>query len=551
MAQLLVITADRGISDVREKLSLPARLLMVISGLVLLIGCFNVANLLLARSAARSKEMHIRLALGAGRWRMVRLVLTEGALIAAGACSAAIVLAYFANQLLVVAVNTQAGAALTATLNSRVLLFALAVSAVTVLLCGIAPAIAAFGQESGRAVTSSRPGWLGNSFVLAQVTLSVSVLITAGLLLHSLIKLETSNVGFDRDRVLTVTLSGNIYGNTPQRVRNFYDQLLSKTHALPGVRAASFSAFPPISGKMLGINVAVDGYEKQPGEEMHAFFNSVTPGYFSTMGIPLLQGRDFSSSRDIHGAPLVAIINRTMARHFFGDESPIGRYFRMVEMNRGPIEIVGVAGDSRYNDLREETPDFFYLCRTESAPGSAVKATLNIRSAADPEKTLATPLRDIVASLDNEVAITSMKTLRERVDDSLLQERLIASLCGTFSVLALVLTCIGLYGVLALNVARRTSEIGIRMALGATRGSIFRWIVSEGMRLVLLGLALGVAVGLACAGLLKKMLYGVGRTDPVTLGTICLLLVFAGLLACYIPARRATTVDPMIALRND
>jgi putative ABC transport system permease protein len=241
-----------------------------------------------------------------------------------------------------------------------------------------------------------------------------------------------------------------------------------------------------------------------------------------------------------------------MARHFFRDQDPIGRHFQLTPGGTlGPIEIVGVVGDSRYNDLREQTPDFFYLCKSESAPGWSVNSTLNIRSTLDPEKTLATPLRNIIASLDNEVSITSMKTLRERVDESLVQDRLVAALCGTFSFLALGLTCIGLYGVLALNVARRTGEIGVRMALGATRGSIFRWVVGEGMRLLLVGLALGLGAGLASAGLLRKLLFGVGLADPATLGVICLLLLTSGLLACYLPARRATGVDPMIALRNE
>ncbi|HET9183410.1 MAG TPA: ABC transporter permease [Candidatus Angelobacter sp.] len=554
MARLRVLPAERGISKIREKLLLPARLLMAISGLVLLIACFNVANLLLARAAARRHEIEIRLALGAGRWRTVRHILTESALLTAAATLAALGLAYCVNRILVAALNRQAHAFLSAGLNLRVLLFALAIASLTTLLCGLAPALAATRRNPNLrpGTLTATPRRLGNAFVLGQVTLSVAALIAAGLLLHSLINLETTKVGFDRDQVLTATLSGNIYGNTPARIAGFYHQLLTKAGALPGVRAVSLSSFPPISGRMFGINVAVEGYTPEPSEELHAFFNSVTPDYFATMGIPLLQGRDFSSSQDVEGAPLVGIINRTMARHFFGDESPIGKHFQMIPGgSRGPIEIVGVAGDSRYNDVREKTPDFFYLCKSESAPGWAVNATLNVRSAIDPEKALATPLRDIVASLDNEVSITSMKTLRERVDESLLQDRLITALCGAFSLLALSLACIGLYGVLALNVARRSGEIGVRMALGATRGRIFRRVLGEGMRLVFVGLALGAASGLACAGFLRRLLYGVELADPATLGGICLLLLVAGLLACYLPARRATSVDPMIALRNE
>lgn len=554
MARLLVLPAERGISQLRQKLSLPARVLMAISALVLLIACFNVANLLLACATARRQEIEIRLALGAGRWRTVRLILTESALLTIAATVAALALAYGANRVLVAALNRQAHAVLSAGLNFRVLLFTLAIASLTMLLCGLAPALAATKKEpkARPGIVTVTPRRLGSVFVLGQVTLSVATLVAAGLLLHSLINLETTNIGFDRDQVLTVTLSGNIYGNTPERVAGFYHQLLLKAKTLPGVRAASLSLFPPISGRMLGINVAVEGYTPQPGEELHAFFNSVTPDYFATMGIPLLQGRDFSPSLDVEGAPPVAIINRTMARHFFGDESPIGKHFQMISAgNRGPIEIVGVVGDSRYNDVREKTPYFFYLCKPESAPGWAVNATLNVRSATDPQKTLATPLRDIIASLDNEVSITSMETLRQRVDESLLQDRLITALCGAFSLLALALACIGLYGILALNVTRRSGEIGIRMALGATRGRIFRRVVGQGMRLVSAGLALGVAAGLACAGLLRRLLFGVGLADPATMGGICLLLLIAGLLACYLPARRATSVDPMMALRNE
>jgi predicted permease len=299
---------------------------------------------------------------------------------------------------------------------------------------------------------------------------------------------------------------------------------------------------------VIGINVTVDGYTLKPGEVANERFIGVSPGYFETMGIPLLMGRDFTEA-DVHpNSPSdlltsVAIINRTMARRFFGDGNPIGKYFHFVEGGtRPPLEIVGVVADSKYNDLREGPTDFFYL------PGT--HGDLQIRASGS-AKSLAGPLLEIVHSLDGSVTVTSIKTLREQVDDSLHPDRLIAALCGVFSILALALTCVGLYGVLAFQVARRTGEIGVRMALGAQPRDIFRLVVGQGLRLTVSGLALGLIAALGASSMLASLLFGVKQTDPLTFLGVSVFLLDAAALACYLPARRAMRVDPMVALRHE
>jgi predicted permease len=396
------------------------------------------------------------------------------------------------------------------------------------------------------------PRRLNQALVLGQVAVSVTLLVTAGLLLRSLVKLETFDAGFNRDRVLVAEMNDASDGWSPERVHRFYDRLLAHAKRLPGVQSASLASFSPMSGRVLGINLQVEGYNAQSGEEMHAFFNQVRPRYFATLGATLIEGRDFSP-QDTSSSPLVAIINRTMARHYFGSggQSSLGKTFKTVEGNRGPFTIIGVVADSRYNDLREATPDFFYLSSLQAPSRAVVKATLIVRAAGASAAMLAAPVRETIRSLDRTVSIGSVRTLREQVDDSLRQERLIAALCAAFSLLALTLTCVGLYGLLSLSVARRTSEIGIRMALGAGKSSIFGMVIGDGLRLVIFGLLLGTAGALAASALVRNMLFGVGRADPVTLAAICLVLPLAALVACYLPARRATRVDPIAALRSE
>jgi predicted permease len=555
-AYVLIIPAACGLSDAREKFSLPALILMFVVGLLLLIACGNVANLSLARGMARKREFTVRLALGAGRWRVVRQLLTESALLAVAGAFTGIAVGHWTSGLLLASLSTrQLPVDLPAGLNVRTLLFTGVALVVTVLVCGLAPALAATRGELAEELKAQGPGSqrssgqsrLGNILIVAQVALSMTLLAAAGLLLHSLFNLETFDAGFDRDKVLIVRMNGYSASRTRDQIAQFYAQLVDRVKQLPGVHSASYSSFTPVSGKEVGINVVVDGYALRPGEVANEEFVGVSPGYFETMGIPLLAGRDFTEA-DVHPesasslSTTVAIINETMARRFFAHSSPLGKHFHFVEGNRPPLEIVGVVADSKYNDLRESPADFFYI------PGT--HGDLEIRTSGS-AKMLAGLLRGIVHSLDSGATITDIRTLREQIDESLHSDRLIATLCATFSILALVLTCVGLYGALAFNVARRTSEIGIRMAFGAHPRDIFRLVVGEGMRLTLTGLILGVVAALGGGSLLASILFGVRQTDPVAFLAVSAVLLAAAVVACYLPARRAMQLDPMTALRDE
>ena len=560
MSRLELESAARGLSQLREKFSLSGRIVMAVVALVLLIACSNVASLLFARGTARRKEITVRLALGAGRWRLVRQLLTESVLLALIGAALGVLAASWASRLLITSLSAENSQILLAAgVNGRVLLFSLGVLVLAVLLFGLAPALAATrgGLAQGLKVNSSSVGRTGRRSLLAkspvviQVAVCVAVLAGAGLLLHSLYNLETADVGFDRNNVIAVSFSCCTAGRTPDQALALYDQIIAKAKSLPGVRSAGITSYSQTNG-LLGINVAVEGDTRRAVEEQHVFFNAISSGYFETSGIPILAGRDFTE-QDSANAPFAAIINRTMARHYFGETNPVGKRFRFVEGRWPPIEIVGVAADSVYNDMREETPDFVYVKRqqlTALHPTPGVRGVLDVRASGN-AKLLAGPLRDLIRSFDSTAAITSIKTLREQIDLSLHQDRLIAALCSIFSLLALVLTGVGLYGTLSFSVAQRTNEIGIRMALGARPGNIFGLVIGQGMRLVIVGLVIGAAGALASASLLAKLLFGVKGADPVTFVGVSVVLIVAAILACYLPARRAMRVDPIVALRDE
>ncbi len=541
----------------RAKFSLPAQILMIVVGLLLLIACGNVANLLLARGMARKREFTVRLAVGASRWRVVRQLLTESAMLAIAGALAGLAVGQWTSWLLLASLSTRQLPIVLATgLNARTLLFAAGALALTVLVCGLAPAVAATrgelaeelkvqGSGTHRSAAHSR---MGNILIVAQVALSMMLLAAAGLLLHSLFNLETFDAGFDRDKVLVVTMNGYSASRTRDQIAQFYVQLLDRVKQLPGVHSASYSSFTPISGKEVGINVVVDGYTLRPGEVANELFVGVSPGYFDTMGIPILEGRDFTeedshSNSQSYQSTSVAIINRTMARRFFGDSSPLGKHFRFVEGGkRPPLEIVGVVADSKYNDLREAPTEFFYV------PGS--HGDLEIRTNGS-SKTLGGPLGEILRSLDSSVGVTGIRTLREQVDESLHSDRLVAELCATFSILAVVLTCVGLYGALAFNVARRTREIGIRMALGAPQRNVLWMVLREALLVTVAGIAIGLPIAMAGARLIAHMLFGVSASDPVTFTVVAVTLLCVAAIAGFLPARCAARVDPMTALRAE
>ena len=550
MAGLVVAPIAHGLSRVRDKFGLAAQIAMAVVGLVLLIACVNVANLLLARGISRRRELIVRMALGAGRWRLIRQMLAEAALLGSAGAIAGLLAANWTTKSLAAALSTkQLPVQLDATLDARVFAFAAAVLAITVLLCGLIPAISATrgdlisdlkvsGANAAHAASRSR---LGNLLLGAQIATSAIVLVAAGLLLHSLFNLETYNLGFDADHVVAVTLSGK--AATPA----LYDQLSDRANHLPGVKAAAYSALLPLRGEVLGINISVPGYTPRSAAETHAFFNDVSPGYFQAMRIPLLAGRDFTPQDAAIQPPRVAIINRTMAQHYFAGKDPVGSALTSAEgVSRPALRIIGVVADSVYLDLREKPGDIFYLPYGRGT----VRASLVLRASGNPA-TLAGAARDLIRSLGRSVKIESIETMRHQVNESLHEDRLIGALCAVFAALALLLTSVGIYGVLSFQVARRTNEIGIRVALGANRRDIFALVLRRGMRILVAGLAVGVAGALGITRVMAHMLFGVSSSDLLTYAAVGLVLLLAALAALYFPARRALRVDPMVALRYE
>lgn len=555
MARLVVTPVPRGVSEIRERFAQPARILLAVVALVLLIACANVAGLLLAQSSVRVREFTIRQALGARRGRLTRQLLTEvGCLAIAGALLGMCAQVWVSRMLLASLSTSRDRISLQAGLSSDVLAFSAGTMVVAVLLAGVLPAMFFSRsdlandlktQQSSASRSSFRSGMA--AFVVMQLAFSVVLLSAAGLLLHSLLRLETANVGFDRDHVAVAALHGTTTVSAT-RAASFYQELLARASSLPDVRSASLSSFAAMSGREVGINVRAEGYQARSGEELHAFLDSVSPGYFKTMQIPVLAGRDFDA-RDKLDSPRVAVINQAMAAHFFGSSDPIGKRLQFVEGNR-QMEIVGVAGDSKYNDMHEQTPDFVYLDFNQSAPAE-IQSSLLLRVSHSPSGFLPATLRQLVRSLDRSVQVASVETMRGEIDESIHQDRLLTGLCTAFGAVALLLTCIGLFGTLSFSVASRRNELGVRMALGAIAQDIFALVVGQALRWTAFGLLMGIAGSLAVSAYLKSLLFEVSPIDPLAYAGVAVLMLMAAALACYVPARRAMSVDPAESLRYE
>ena len=549
MSGLEIQPIPRGLSRVRDKFGLATQVAMALVGLVLLIACVNVANLLLARGISRRRELTVRMAIGAGRWRLIRQILIEAALLGSAGAIAGLLAANWTAKSLAAALSTkELPVQLDAALDVRVFVFAAAVLAITVLLCGLIPAMAATrgdltsdlkvaGVNAAHAASRSR---LGSLLLAAQIAISAIVLIAAGLLLHSLFNLETYNLGFDADHVLALTLTGK------DASRALYDQLSDRAKYLPGVKGAAYSAMLPLQGNVVGINVTVPGYIPGSAAETHAYMNGVSPGYFQAMRIPLLAGRDFTPQDAAPQMPGVVIISRNMAEHYFAGKDAVGREIRIGGSGRPPLRIIGVVADSVYFGVREKTTDVMYTPYGRST----LHTSMMVRASGNPAA-LASAVTDLIHSMDRSIKIESIETMRHALNDSLHEDRLIGALCGAFAALALALTCIGIYGVLSFQVARRTNEIGIRMALGAHRRDILSLILLRGLRILIAGLTVGIVGALAITRVMAHMLFGLSPSDLFTYAAVALVLLFAALAALYVPARRAMRIDPMVALRYE
>jgi predicted permease len=517
--------------------------------LVLLVVCANVANLLLARASARRREIGIRSAVGASRARLVRQMLTESLVLALAGGALGLAVAWWGRDLLVAFLPASPYPVdVSPTLNRRVLLLASASALLTALAFGLVPALRASRSTPGPALKGedrAGGGRLRGALVSGQVALAVVALVCAGLFLRSLQQTRQVDPGFaDPEQVLLVTTNLHLAGYRDSTALVVAEQLVARAAALPGVRSAAIASTVPLGfGGWSVYDLGVEGYEPAAGEGMSFLTNRVGPGYFATMGIDVLRGRALAEG-DRAGGARVAVVNQAFADRFWPGEDPIGR--RVVAASRW-LTVVGVARDGRYDSLTDPTPPFLYV---PFAQWYSPEVTLHLRAEGDP-KALTGPVRREFAAIDPGLPFLEPRTLAEHASFGLTLQRVAASVLGAFGALVLLLTVVGLYGVVAYAVSQRTREIGIRMALGAAAGQVVGGFLRDGARLTLLGLGLGAVGAFLAARLLGAQLYGVAPGDPATFGAAALLLTTVALLASWLPARRAARVDPMIALRSE
>ena len=569
---LRMLPAAQGFNALRKQFSTPLRLLMAVVGLVLLIACANVANLLLARAAAREKEIALRLAMGATRWRIVKQLLSESLLLAFVGGAAGLLLASWSSSLLLSVFASgknsfSAGApiSLSAPLDLRIVGFTALVSVIAATVFGLVPAWSATrldltpSLKDGRmSIGGRRFGW-GRALVITQVAVSLTLLVGAGLFIRSLGKLRSVDLGFQREHVLVFSVDPQLINYKREQIGGLYKEILDRIGAVPGVTSASLSRQGLLSGSGTQGSINVPGFIPPPEENQLVrkgddveidipYLSQVGPNFFRTLGMKIVRGRDLSP-QDNETSPKVAVVNEAFARYYFGSTDAIGRRFDRGENDGGEVEIVGVVKDAKAESVKEQTPRTFYVPFLQD-PSSWRETTFQVRTTGDPLAVVAA-IRHEVQALEPNLPVFRIKTLEQQVDETLGQERLVATLASLFGVLALLLACAGLYGVLSYSVSRRTREIGVRMALGARRGHVLRFFIGQGMVLVLLGLVFGLAAALALTRFVSSLLFGVSNTDFLTFVVAALGLAMVGLVACYLPARRATKVDPLIALRSE
>jgi len=529
--------------------------------LVLLVACANVANLLLSRAAARSREIGIRLALGASRWRIVRQLLTESMLLAVGGGSLGWLLAFWGSDLVHASIPPLPYRIyLDVSPDWRVFKWTAAISLLTGLLFGLVPALIASrpelvsvlkGEWGGQRRRSHR--WnLRNLLVVAQVTISLVVLVCAGLFLRSLGKAQKADPGFRAENLVTLMLDPGLLNYSTAEGKRFYAELLRRLEQQPGVRAAALGHYLPLgdSWSSRGPVLREGEAPPRPNQGLVVDAGVISPNYFETMGTPLVLGRGFTD-RDRDGAPAVMIINQALARRLFGSEQQaLGQRLRVNGPDSPLMEIVGIAKSGLYRNLYEEPRPYLFLPQFQGEYESQMTLLVSARTAGD-VKSVAASMRREIAQLDARIPVFGLQVGEQNLSYAYWGPRLGAGMAGTFGVLALVLATMGLYSVLTYSVSQRTKEIGIRLALGAQAGDVLRMVIWQGLRLVAIGGALGLLGAIALGRVLVSLLFGVSTTDPLTLAAIASLLAGVALLACYLPARRAMRVDPMVALRYE
>ena len=585
--RLDLVPAQQGLNGVRSGLSLPLYVLMFTVGLILLIACGNVAGLLLARAAARHKEMAVRLALGAGRQRILRQLLTESVLLSLTGGGLGVLFAVWGAKGVIPLFlgNADQPFSLAVEPDWRVLVFTIGISVLTGIFFGLAPALRSTRIDLTPELkenASTFPGGEihgrprvhpGKSLVVVQVALSMIILIGAGLLVRTLQNLHSIDVGFDTRNILMFGIDPKPEKYSDPQVQSLYRELHSRLAALPGVISVSYSSNGLLTGDLSSSSVHIEG--QPPNAKVEVDMLDIGPDFFKTMRIPLLAGRQFSAedfqmatdataaerrareSTNLETPPpgprIPVLVNRIFARKFFAGQNPLGKYLDEGDSGEGSVaeiarsrgwEIIGVVGDTKYDTLRGKMQPTVYFPMTDSG------AEFELRTATNPTA-LVPVVRDSINRLDSNLPLVDVQSQTESIENLMAQERVIAQASSFFGILALALACLGLYGLLSYEVTRRTREIGIRMALGAERHDATLLIISRGAALMLVGVAIGVAGGLAVSRFLASLLYGVKPTDPFTFVAVSLILIAVALVACYIPARRAAKVDPMIALRYE
>ena len=558
--QIELINAARGLTSLRREFSQPLFALMASVGIILLIACANVGGLFLARASARRQEIAMRLMLGATRGRLARQLLTESLLTSFFGAALGILFAYWSASALAafLSANWYSSINLDVRPDALVLAFTIGMGVLAAVLFGLAPALQGMRvdlapalkgmvSKGPTALFASRWPSFGSVLVVAQVALSVVVLAGAGLLVRTLINLEQMNVGFETDHLLLfsvdMTMAGHAAFDNSPRVYQLHRALQTRLAALPGVTSATYSMVPLLSGGNMTSDLKIPG--APASSAISADQLTVGPGFFETMRIPLLSGRTLKAADfDSSVVPEPAVVNQSFAKRIFGTGNPLGRGISDGDSTKTDWQIVGVVSDAKYNSLREAIVPTIYTLQKYSG------ADFELRTESNPNALI--PLvRDAVSRVNGSLLLSHFKTQTEQIDQLLYQERLVAGLSSLFAALSLLLACIGLYGLLSYDVARRTRELGIRMALGAQRRDLLRLVVGQGILLVLIGSAIGIGAAIGVTRFISTMLYGIHANDPQTFAGVAILLTLVALAACYIPARRAMRVDPMIALRYE
>jgi predicted permease len=558
-ATVVVEKAATGYSQLRNSFSKALVVLMCMVGIVLLIACANVASLLIARAVARQKEIAVRLSIGASQGQLVRQLLVESLVLAVAGGTLGILLAVWITKGLLSLLPTgNAVLMLSANPNARILLFNIGLTLLTGLIFGIAPAFRATRLDLWSTLKDAVGSVAGTSgavrvrkvLVTAQVALSFLLLFGAGLFVQSLQNLRDTKSGFENiEHLLSFRVDPSLNGYDLQRAKRFHQELLERIRALPGVQSGGYARAAVLAGSAWGDGMLVEGHAAKEGENTHAQVNFVSPGYFRTMGVPLLEGRDFDE-RDVSETRRVCLVNRTFAEHYFPGSSAVGRHIGSAILRNGKVdvEIVGVAENALYNGPREGSRRQVFFAEPQERYLSG--KTFYVRTNLD-SKQMFGAINNAVKKLDPRVAASEVRTLDSQLDHILLTERLIAMMSAGFGALATLLASIGLYGVMAFVVARRTKEIGVRLALGAMRGSVVWLVMREVLLLLGLGLAVGIPAALALGRFISAQLYGVKENDPWVAGIAVILLSFIAAMAGWVPARRASRIDPLHALRYD